>query len=122
MTFLDALSIFLQGLLEAALPVLASLLVAWGLPRVIAAWQKLKAANPDEIAVLEEIASMAVHAAEQEAIAGYIEDRKAYALDVVQAYLAKYNIKVNVAVILAAIEAAVKTELNPDKRFVPPEG
>lgn len=118
MEFNDVLSLFLQSFLTAVVPLLASMLVAWAAPKVIQVWKDLKAGNPEEIYLLEQIAAMAVNAAEQEAIAGYIADRKEYAVSVAEMFLKNHGIKLDISVIAAAIEAAVKQELNPEKRFV----
>ena len=114
----DFVSSFLQAFLEPFLSLIAGLVAAWLLPKVIKIWQDLKAGNPEEVYLIEQIVGLAVQAAEQAAIGDLIEDRKDYACKVAGAWLAKYGIKLDVAVLAAAIEAAVKKELNPEKRFV----
>ena len=64
---------------------------------------------------LDQIANMAVKAAEEAKFAGLIEDKMAYALDIAQKQLDKKGIKIDLAVIKAAIEAAVYSEMNKDK-------
>ena len=117
----EVISLFLQSFLEAVIPLVVGLVAAWLLPKVIKVWKDLKAGNPEEVYLIEQIAAMAVHAAEQEAIAGFIVDRKEYAITVAEQWLAKYGIKLDISVLAAIIEAAVKEELNPDKRFVAPD-
>lgn len=121
MTFPDVASLFLQSFLEMLIPLVISLGAAWLLPKVIKIWQDLKAGNPDEVYLIEQIALMAVKAAEQEAIGGFIKDRKAYAIKMAEAWLAKYGIKLDEEVLAGIIEAAVKDALNRDKRFAAPE-
>lgn len=105
----------IENLLLAFLPVLASLaagaLFAW----LRKTWAQFKAEKPDVAWILEQAASMAVAAAEQAGAAGYITDKKNYALDMAQAYLDAQGIKINLDLLDAAIEAAVFNEINGKK-------
>ena len=105
----------IENILLAFLPVLASLaagaLFAW----LRKTWAQFKAEKPDVAWILEQAASMAVAAAEQAGAAGYITDKKNYALDMAQAYLDAQGIKINLDLLDAAIEAAVFNEINKGK-------
>ena len=110
----------IENILLAFLPVLASLaagaLFAW----LRKTWAQFKAEKPDVAWILEQAASMAVAAAEQAGAAGYITDKKNYALDMAQAYLDAQGIKINLDLLDAAIEAAVFNEINKGKAIVKP--
>lgn len=110
----------IENILLAFLPVLASLaagaLFAW----LRKTWAQFKAEKPDAAWILEQAASMAVAAAEQAGAAGYITDKKNYALDMAQAYLDAQGIKINLDLLDAAIEAAVFNEINKGKAIVKP--
>lgn len=68
----------------------------------------------EQFAFLQALATDAVQAAEQGAIAGFVADKKAVALALVQQALDKAGIKVAVEQMSAAIEAAVLREFNSD--------
>lgn len=110
----------IENILLAFLPVLASLaagaLFAW----LRKTWAQFKAEKPDVAWILEQAASMAVAAAEQAGAAGYITDKKNYALDMAQAYLDAQGIKISLDLLDAAIEAAVFNEINKGKAIVKP--
>jgi hypothetical protein len=112
---MDVLSVFAQKFLEAALPVLASLLAAWLVAKIRQAWSQLSAKDPELAYWLSSGADMAVNAAEQAQLAGLISDKKIYALGVLEKYLAEHGVKLDLVVMSAAIEAAVWTEINRDK-------
>ncbi len=112
---LDNLSVFLQNVLAGVLPILFSLIAAWLIAKVKLAWQEWKVAHTATADILESIAKVAVLAAEQSAASGFIEDKKAYALEVVENYLTKLGLKIDVGSIQAAIEAAVMSEFNKAK-------
>lgn len=72
----------------------------------------------NQFALLSQFADSAVAAAEQGAIAGFVTDRKATAMAIVNNSLASAGIKnVSAEQIDAAIEAAVKETLNYKKQF-----
>ena len=106
---------FIESLLLAFAPVLASLAAAALVALVRKWWAEFKQAQPDAAFWLEQAASMAVQAAEQAGMAGYIQDKKQYALEVAQRYLDAKGIKIDVELISDAIEAAVFAELNKGK-------
>jgi len=62
--------------------------------------------------LLLDIARTAVMAAEQAGLNGLVEDKKEYALNLVQNMLKEKGLQVDVSAIDAAIESAVATELN----------
>lgn len=109
---------FLQSLLIAILPVLASMLVAVLGAQFKLLWAKAKSYNPDMTDMLEWAARIAVHAAEQAGAAELITDKKAYALDVAEKWLATKGLQIDLDLLDAAIEAAVYEEINKDK-FLP---
>ena len=103
---------FIEALLLAFAPVLASMAAAalFALTRKL--WAEFKATQPDAAYWLEQAATLAVQAAEQAGMAGYIQDKKQYALEVAQRYLDAKGVKIDVQLISDAIEAAVFAELN----------
>ena len=109
------LSAVLQGLLEFLLPIVAvaiiSVLVSWA--KLL--WQKARLWNPDATDLLEEAAKVAVTAAEQAGAAKLISDKKAYAMDIAERWLAEHGIHLDIELIDAAIEAAVYKQFNSDK-------
>jgi hypothetical protein len=103
----EFLSVFVENVLLAFAPVLASLLVAWVLAKVKAAWAEFEDEQAGSAWMLKEIAIIAVKAAEQMKLAGLIEEKKDYAVQTATAWLEAHGYKINLAVIDAAIEAAV---------------
>ena len=99
----------LQAVLEAALPILVSALAAWLFAKTKEIFVHLKSANPDLAYMMESLARCAVHAAEQ-LYKGQMrgEEKKKYAISVIQAFLKAKNIDLDVEVIGAYIEAAVR--------------
>jgi hypothetical protein len=112
----DLLVKFVYIFLSAALPVLATYAVKFmnkGLQYLDA---KVKSAQPDVYAQLDAIVKMGVFAAEQAGINGWAEDKKSFALDLVQKeLLARGFNDFDVAQLEAKIEAAVYAEINKDK-------
>jgi hypothetical protein len=109
---MNFLSIFLQYFMAFALPALASAAFAWLFSLAKKAWLDFKAKRAGSASVLEEVAKLAVLAAEQANIAGMIEDKKEYALDIAEKRLSEYGLKVDLDMISAAIEAAVMEQFN----------
>ena len=105
----------IENVLLAFLPVLASLAVGALYAWARKTWAQFKEHSPDIAYILEEAASMAVMAAEQAGAAGYITEKKEYALGIAQAFLNAKGIKIDLALLDAAIEAAVFKELNSNK-------
>jgi hypothetical protein len=111
MDWMDFLSDVLQGVLVAILPVLATAATAAIAAWARKTWAEFKNENQVPAFYVEEIARIAVLAAEQAGAAGLIQDRKEYAMTVAQTWLAQRGIKLDLAIISAAIEAAVYDEL-----------
>lgn len=77
--------------------------------------------SAQQFSILEQIAASAVSAAEQGAIAGFVNDRKGTAIAIVNEGLKNAGIKnLTAEQIDAAIEAAVKDGLNFDKQVSAP--
>ena len=111
----EFLSAFVSNLLMAFAPVLAAALAAWIIAEVKLAWAQFKAAKPDIADQLEWAARTAVMAAEQAQAGKLAEEKKAYALEVAQQWLAMKGLNVDLTAIDAAIEAAVYDEINRNK-------
>lgn len=115
----EPIVLFISLFLQYALPPLLVALLAWIAPKAISAWMNLKADRPDIAAVLENAARIAVLAAEQSQLSGYIQDKKQFAVQYIQNLLAQQGLGgINVAAIEGAVEAAVWDELN---RYLTPE-
>ena len=103
----EVLSNVLQAVLEAALPILVSAAAAWVIGKVVELVRKLKDTNPELYEILKVIAERAVSAAEQIWGDQHGEEKKAYALNVVEKYLAAKGITLDLDIIDGYIEAAV---------------
>ena len=101
--------------LVTAMPVLMTALVALLVQYIRLAQEKIKAAKPDEYAIFERICEKAVYIAEQLKLAGFIEDKKAYAINYVQKKIDETGIKIDLAMIEEEIERIVFEELNKGK-------
>ena len=111
--FEDFVSKFAQEFLSIVLPVLASLLaglvIAW-IKKVI---EQVKAKMDERfIWLLDEAVRVAVLSAEQVNLAGFIEDKKDYAIGVAEKWLAERGYKIDLGVLADRIEAAVMEEFN----------
>jgi hypothetical protein len=92
--------------------------VVGALAKAFYTWVKTNT-SASQFSLLEQIAASAVDAAEQGAIAGFVKDRKATAIAIVNEGLKNAGIKnLTAEQIDAAVEAAVKLNLNADKSFV----
>lgn len=107
---------FLQAFLMAVAPILATVVTGAVVVWAKAKWAEFKRDNEVGAWQIEGYAKLAVKAAEQAGIAGFITDKKSYAVGVVQQWLDQKNIKLDFAVIEAAIEAAVFEELTRHKQ------
>ena len=111
----------LQQILVIALPTLATALTA-----LVGAWilQKSreigKNISVQEMQSIKWAVSIAVNAAEQANLAKLITDKKQYAIDLSQKYLAKQGIPVDVSLLEGLVEAAVKAEINTVAQGTPP--
>jgi hypothetical protein len=111
----DVLSIFAEQFLSVVLPVLVSALAVLAVAKIKQVVANIKAKLSEEMAwALDEAVIAAVNAAEQANLAGYVADKKEYAIDVAQEWLEFRGFKIDLSVIVARVEAAVWTELNRD--------
>lgn len=94
--------------LKIVLPFLVALVLKWGAEL----WMKIQKEQPELSSILSYAAYMAVSAAEQVFGSGHGEEKKEYAIQAMQNYLAERNISVKVSVIIDAIESAVFNTLN----------
>ena len=107
---------FANSLIMAFAPIIAALIAGWLAVTIKRIWAGIKADRPELAYTLETVARIAVQAAEQAGAAGYIEDKKQYAIEFIQNYLdAQGWGAIDVSVIEAAIEAAVYNEFNKDE-------
>jgi hypothetical protein len=126
MDYMPIVTQFLNNFLPPLAGVLGTFLAILALQWIRLLQAKIKAENPALFEQLEWLAALAVKAAEQAGAAGFIYDKKAYAIKFIQDWLAKYNLgDVDVSAIEAAIEAAVfeqfkGTEIKMGRR-VPPK-
>jgi len=102
------LSAFLQNILMNVGVAAAVSLIGVAIALIKKLWAEAKAAQPDVFAEIERVAVMVVDAAEQAGINTIIEDKKKYALDLAEKFLAAQGIVVDLDIVAAAIEAAVK--------------
>ena len=98
----------ITAVLKVLLPVCVALILKWGAEL----WLKVKASKPDLAEILKFAAQTAVFAAEQMIGSGHGAEKRAYAIEFMQDYLAERGIKVNVDVIIGSIESAVWSYLN----------
>ena len=104
-TFLSA---FVQNVLMSVGVAGAIALIGVAVALIKKLWAEAKATNPDLFAEIERIAIMVVDAAEQAGVTQIIEDKKKWALDLAEKFLALQGIVVDLDIVAAAIEAAVK--------------
>jgi 2-keto-3-deoxy-L-rhamnonate aldolase RhmA len=104
-TFLSA---FLQNVLMSVGVGVALSLIGVAVSLAKKLWAEAKATNPDLFAEVERVAALVVAAAEQAGIDTIIEDKKKWALDLAEKFLATQGIVVDLDLVAAAIEAAVK--------------
>ena len=106
---MEIASVFIQELLKQIMPWLVSILVALIIKWAGDLWLQLKASQPDTAAILQKVAEMAVYAAEQAKLQGWISDKKAWAEDWAEDFLiTNYGLKLDLKVIGDAIEAEVR--------------
>ena len=97
----------LQKILEAILPILATALTGWLVAQARLAWGRFAETKPDIARILAQAADFGVGAAEQMGLAGFIDDKKSYALQIAEDWLALKGIKIDLHLLDAAIEKAV---------------
>ncbi len=111
MDWMPILSKVLEAVLIALLPPLAVALVGLVVALARKAWMQAKDSFAPQITdLLEDAAKMAVRAAEQAGIAELIDDKKQYAIQIVELWLEARHVSVDIDLIDAAIEAAVLKE------------
>jgi hypothetical protein len=113
---------FWIDMVNAVIPVIAPALVALSaaaagllVQYIRLVEEKIKAERPDEYAQIEFIARNAVLIAEQLNIAGFVKDKKAWAVDYAQKELDKIGISADLETISNEIEKAVYEELTVNK-------
>ena len=96
------------AILKVVLPVCVALILKWGAEL----WLKVKESKPDLAEILRYAAQTAVFAAEQVFGNGHGSEKKAYAIEFIQNYLAERGLNINVDVIIGAVESAVWSAFN----------
>jgi len=106
--FINLLQEFAFNLAVLILPILAGFAVA-ALRALVKKWLSDIEANKPSLAwAIKQAAEIAVRAAEQMELSGFIKEKKQYAFDIAQQWLGEQGwSEVNVAVLGAAIEAEV---------------
>jgi len=102
------LSQFLQNVLMSVGVATAVSLIGVAVALAKKLWAEAKESQPDLFTEIERVAIMVVDAAEQAGIGAIIEDKKQWALDLAEKFLALNGIVVDLDMVAAAIEAAVK--------------
>jgi len=112
----DLLQEFLMGLLVLVLPVV-SVFVVKALKALADKWiVEMEQKKPQLASAIKVAVNLGVKAAEGLKIGGFIEDKKAHALEVAQNWLNQEGWdEVDVAILLNAIEAEVLSVFNSDK-------
>lgn len=112
----DFVSTFLQEFMGIVLPVLASLLAGLFIAWITKLVNQIKEQLDNRFVwMLEEAVRIAVLAAEQVNLAGFVEDKKQYALGVAEKWLGERGYKIDLGVLSDRIEAAVMEHFNKDK-------
>jgi hypothetical protein len=111
----DFFSLFVQGLLTLIVPTIAAAGLRWLWLQGSKAWEQFRQSQPDVCLQIEWAANMAIKAAEQAGAANLIDDKKAYALDIAERWLAAKGLKVDLDLVAGAIEAEVYKEFNGSK-------
>lgn len=115
MIWKEFVSVFAQQFLAVVLPVLfaslAGLVIAWIKKTV----DQIKANMDDRLEwALDTAVKMAVFAAEQVKLRDALIDKKNYALEIAESYLAERGFKIDLKLLDAAIEAEVMKQFNKD--------
>ena len=106
--WMPIISAVFQAVLVAILPPIAYALVKMALAWAGEHWADAKRWNPTVAELIEQAAEFAVKAAEQAGAAKLIEDKKAYALAVAEAWIKKNtSIEFDLDLVFAAIEKSV---------------
>lgn len=109
--------VFLQGLLNYLVPLLAAQIAVLLGALVVKAVNEIKAKlTADQLVILDTAVKIGIQAAEQMKIKDALIDKKTEALKIAQQYLTDHKVQINLATLDAAIEAAVFAAFNADKR------
>lgn len=108
------LSSVLQAVLIVLLPPLVVAAVKWILAQANLLVARVREWQPDLVDMVEQAANFAVKAAEQAGIGGLAEDKKKYALEVAEKWLAAKGWPIDLDLIDAAIEKAVLELFNTE--------
>jgi hypothetical protein len=103
---LDSLTQFVSIVALATLPVVAAYLARWIKVKIAVAHAELDAAYPSVMGNLEWFAAIAVDAAEAAGLKDMALDKKQFAIDLAEKFLATKKITVDLDLLDAAIEAA----------------
>ena len=122
MEWMPILSKVIEAILIAILPPLVAFLVSIGLAYAKRVWGDLKQRYPSVTDLVEQAAVFAVQAAEQAGAAELIEDKKAYAIQIAEAWLEANHITTDLDLIDAAIEKAVLELFNSGEKPTGYEG
>ena len=122
MEWMPILSKVIEAILIAILPPRVAFLVSIGLAYAKRVWGDLKQRYPTVTELVEEAAKFAVQAAEQAGAAELIEDKKAYAIKIAEAWLEANHITTDLDLIDAAIEKAVLELFNSGEKPTGYEG
>jgi hypothetical protein len=112
MNWNEILGAVLQAVLIAVIPTLAAAAFKWLWAKASTVWAELSERYPTVTDLLRDAARVAVQAAEQQGAAGLITDKKKYALEIAEKWLAEHGVVLDLDLVSAAIEAAVFDELN----------
>jgi hypothetical protein len=121
MEFMDVLSRFVEALLLGLVPLLVPILAAYVIAKIRESWKNATAWNPVVTEYIEKAVQIAVLAAEQAQVGGFIQDKKKFALSIAEKWLAANKITVDLDLLSAAIEAAVMSEFNKGRGTLLPE-
>ena len=114
--FINLLQEFAYNLAVLALPILSGFLIALLKSWIDAKVAEIEANKPKLADAIKQAVGLAVAAAEQMELSGFIEDKKNYALIVAQEWLDRNGWEeVNITVLEAAIEAEVLKAFNGEK-------
>lgn len=111
----------LEQILLIMIPILVTPVAAYIAVKAKIAWAKFAAEQPRTADVLHDFAVKAVRAAEQAGLSDLVDDKKSYALSVLDAYLDEYGINIDPVLIDAAIEQAVGEQFNWEDVFPDPD-
>ena len=109
--------VFLQGLFNYLVPLLAAQIAVLLGALVIKAVNEIKAKlTADQLVILDTAIKIAINAAEQLKLKDAMVDKKTEALKIAQKYLADHKVQIDLSTLDAAIEAAVFEAFNAGKR------